>query len=176
MAGFNDVVTREAAWFSVDPPVGWSGATPPNLLKASTPAGPFDAVQAYWPKVLSRQRWLIVTCEGIKNDELDEFQANREVLYNMLLTVYWSFEAGTGKAEDEQQNFHDAVNSVLIRLRAGLTDHSHNGQFTAVAAGGPEGDGRISVRMPSAYDQVTARQPLVAEIRYTATDWLPGGS
>lgn len=174
MSGFGDVVTREAAWFSVDPPAGWSGTTPPALSKAN--GGPFDTVQGYWTKVPSRQRWLFVTCEGIKNDELDEFQAHREVLYNMLLTIYWSFEVGTGKLEDEQQNLHDAIDKVLIRLRGGITDHSHGGQFTAVAAGGPEGDGRISLRLPSAYEQVTARQSLVAEIRYTATDWLAGGS
>jgi len=172
MAGFNDVVVREAAWYTVDPPPGFASA--PALQAVN--GGPFDGIQAYWTKVPQRQRWLFVTCEGEVRNELDEWQAHREAIYQMVLTILWSFEAGSGALEDEQQNLHDAVEKVLQRVYGLIGDKTHNSQFTAVAAGGPEGDGRITVRMPNSYDQVTARQPLMAEIRYFATDWLPGGS
>jgi hypothetical protein len=244
MSGFNDVVTREASWYTTDPCPTFTNA-PPQLLHrtrsvtdgqvfassnvassvtanftsadigstiaasafASTATiavvtnassvimsasssstasstdnaftidngAPFDLVQGYMTKVPARQRALYITCEGIRNDELDEFQAHREVVYPILLTVYWSFGVGTGQLEDEQQNLHNAINSILLRTRGPLTDKTHNAQFVAAAAGGPEGDGRITVNLRNSYEQVTNREPLIAEIRYFVSDWLAGG-
>ena len=171
MSGFNDAVSREATWLTTDPPAGTTSVQFPPLQVAN--GGYYDLVQSYFPKVIPRQKSLFLSCEGIKNDELIEFQAHRDVVYQMLLTSYWSIESTD--LETDQANHDAAINAVLLRIRGLIADKTHGNQFIAVAAGGPEGDGRITMRMPNSYNQITNRESLMAEIRYFASDWLVGG-
>ncbi len=245
MSGFNDVVTRESAWFTTDPCPTYSTApqllhrtrtvtdglvfTNSNVASSSTAAwtsadlgstigsstsfastatiqvitnassvilsasstasstgstfvvdngAPFDVVQGYLPKVSKRGKALYITVEPGREirEEIVEMAGRAEILYPLLILIEWSFNSSTGSLEDEQQNLATAVNSVMVRLRGLHNDHTHNAQFSAVAAGGPEGDGQIGVRINNAQDAVLAGGPLIAEIRYTATDWAIQGA
>jgi hypothetical protein len=174
VSDFNDVITREAPWYTSDPPAGTTSTQFPPLQIVN--GGLYDTVQAYYSKVIPRGKYLFLTCEAILNDELVEWQANREVKYQMLLTSIWSIDSGSGKLEDDQQNHHNALQLVLARVRGLIADHTHGGAFpTGVGVGGPEGDGRITMRKPNEYQQIANGEPLTAEIRYIATDWVPGG-
>jgi len=119
----SDAVQREADWLSS------FGDGLPALLK--TNGGPWDLVQAYWPRTPNYNlNGIYVTRTRIT----DIRWSNQRKLprYTFRLKLFWrigSTTTGTMIAETEQANFDAAVDLLIDRLRGTLGDKTHGGRF-----------------------------------------------
>lgn len=157
---FSDAVDREAAWLTqVD--------TLPALLK--TAGGPFQIVQARWPRVpATRKTALYVLRSPGEAHHVDRYASQRSLLRTtFLLRLMWPLSNGQGSGENEQLLFEQAIDKVITRIEGLLGDKTHGGRFLSVAE-----DGRgITV---SDYDPAQALPNgdgiFRASITYTADD------
>lgn len=166
-----DAVTREAAWFTSDPPPGGSFNTAPPLLLAN--GGRFDIVQGNLQKYSPASRALYIYRTGRMKEERISFGGVKVQSHHFVALIQWPYRggpSGSGKLEDEVNARDLAVDDVLTRIRGPLGDHSHNGQFWSVA----ETDGDIEIDIEDDYANVRERLPLVVRIHYTASDSLVG--
>lgn len=165
---FDTVESREASWFTTDPPATFP--TCPPLLVSN--GGPFDVVQAFWQQVDERERELyIVMTESIEaRDEqtLGAMGGMKGWKHSLVLYLYWPVEDPTGSLENEQQNFRTAIAAVLTRIRGPQYDKTHGGQFAAVGGEAP-GD-RVTTRFGDVPTAIAQGQPLTAQILYSAYD------
>jgi hypothetical protein len=156
-------VQREAEWLST------SGDGLVALKK--TDGGPFDVVQAYWPRTPNTRQTGLYVLRGSLSD--DRFAQDRRIQRHALrLRVVWpigSTTVATGLWEDEQAALDAAVDAVLVRIRAHVYDHTHGGRFLSVAEA-PQ-PGRIEVRFTDASALgPQAGGQLRADITYSADD------
>lgn len=119
-----DAVDREAAWLAT------AGDTLPALLENS--GGPFDIVQAYYPRTPNLdRRALYVTRLRLTQPR---FGGQRLITqYSMRLIVEWPLLSGTGSAEDEQRALDAAMDLVVQRITGFVHDKTHGGRFLSVA-------------------------------------------
>jgi hypothetical protein len=119
-----DAVDREAAWLQT------SGDSLAALL--ATAGGPFDNVQAYYPRTPSmEQRTLYVLRRRISQPRTANVRLQSR--YPFHLIAWWPFLDGTGDAEAEQRALDAAVELVLLRISGPLLDKTHGGRFLSVA-------------------------------------------
>jgi hypothetical protein len=119
-----DAVARETAWLTS------SGDGLPALLKQA--GGPFDVVQAYWPRSQrAKQRSIFVLRRDINDERFSV--ARRMDTHEFVLRIVWPMLSGTGAAEDEQQALDDAIELVKVRVHGPLQDKTHGGRFLSVA-------------------------------------------
>jgi hypothetical protein len=120
-----DAVARETAWLQT------TGDGLPGLV---APSGPFDAVQAYWPRP-SDQNTSAHTLYVMRHRISSERFANVRIMthYPFHLVAWWSMVNATGSAEAEQQNLDNAVELVITRINGLLLDKTHGGRFLSVA-------------------------------------------
>lgn len=152
-----DAVARETAWLKT------SGDGLPSLLKVA--GGPWDNVQAYWPRSpASQQRSIYV----LRRDILDDrFAAIRRMSkYDFVLRIVWPILTGSGSAEEEQQALDNAIDMVVARIAGPLLDKTHGGRFLSVAEN-PTG---IHVAFTDPEHTIPLKS-LEAEITYSADDF-----
>lgn len=151
-----DAVDREAAWLAT------SGDGLPGLLKGA--GGPFDVVQAYWPRTQrSQQRGVYVLRRDILDDRFAAIQ--RLPQHQFVVRVVWPILASTGAAEEEQRALDAAVELLLKRIRGPMLDKSHGGRFLSVA----ENPAAIRVVFGDP-EQTIPLKALDAQVSYTADD------
>lgn len=122
-----DAVQREATWL-----VQVSDGLP-ALLKVNN--GPWDVVQAYWPRTPNYNLNGIYVRRGRLRDVRISNQRKRPG-HTFHLRLYWrigSTTTGTNIAETEQANFDAAIDLLIQRLRGTLGDKTHGGRFLSVA-------------------------------------------
>jgi hypothetical protein len=157
---YDDVVAREAAWFTTEPP--FTGC-PPLISSAG---GPFDLVQGYLRQVTDRGRDLYVLREKTVNSRIS-MGGEKESLHSMLLIVWWPVTKS--KLEAEQQALDTAVAAVLTRIIGPFGDKTHTtatGAFSWVGEDGKE----ISVEPQNFVANLFAGGPFETHIRYSAAD------
>lgn len=120
-------VDLEAEWLRS------SGDGCPALLKAD--GGPWDVVQAYWPRTpLTRQSGVYVMRGQL---EEERFANQRKIQhYAFRLRLVWPIggtTVGVALWEDEQRAFDAAIDDLVARIRGTLMDHMHGGRFLSVA-------------------------------------------
>jgi hypothetical protein len=162
-----DAVTREAAWLN-----SYNDGLPALHTSQN---GPFDVVQAYWPRTRNARKGGIYVMRGEVNDR--RFAAHRKIARHAFrLMIEWPI-GGTTVAthiwEDEQQALDSAVDLLLQRIRGLDLDHTHGGRFLSVAEA-PE-PGSITVRFdPPERMPTNGRAVLTASATYLADDELIG--
>jgi hypothetical protein len=124
-----DAVVRETNWLTAYNP----GDGLPALL--SSLGGPFDVVQAYFPRTpATRQVQMYVTRRAIS---VERFGFSRKIInYPFVLRIIWPLSSQSGSAEDVQQAMDNAVELVLQRVNGPLVvpiDKTHGAQFMSVA-------------------------------------------
>ena len=125
-----DAVTRETDWLTAyDPTDGL-----PGLL--SQFGGPFDVLQAYWPRTpAKRTNQLYVTRGRIR---VERFGFNRLIAhYPFTLKVVWPMSSNSGSAEVVQQALDDALDLVIQRISGPVLtfplDKTHGARFMEIA-------------------------------------------
>jgi hypothetical protein len=152
-------VDREVAWLTqVD--------ALPTLLAVNS--GPWDIVQAYWPRSLQTRKSGIYVLRTAVDET--RFANQRKIQNHAFRAKLWWPIGGTTTgidiAEDEQRAFDAAIDLLVSRIRGTPFDHTH-GSFLSVAEDG----GRISVRFADP-EQTTGASPacLRAEVTWSADD------
>lgn len=157
-----DAVVREAAWLSAYSPSDGL----PGLL--SQWGGPFDTLQAYWPRTpAARQIQLYVTRRAV---QVERFGFNRKINhYPFVLKILWPLSSGTGAAEPVQQALDDAIELVIQRINGPVVafplDKTHGARFMAVA----EDPCLINVDITDPESAITQGQ-FRATVTYSADD------
>jgi hypothetical protein len=157
-------VTREAEWLAAYNPVDGL----PGLLK--TQGGPFDVVQAYWPRTpAARRNCLYVMRRNIQSGRTANVRTMNR--YQFVLRIIWPMTAPTGAAEVSQQGLDDAVELVLKRVSGLFMDKTHGERFLSVAENPPQSDADFSD--PEA--TIAAKADLRVDISYWADDFETSG-
>ena len=158
MTSYSDALDREIDWLTaVD--------TLPALLAAD--GGPFAIAQARWPRTMAKQkRALYLTRMAGHSAEVDRFANVRQMMrHRFVLHLMWPLNLGTGKAEDEQLAFEQAIDKVLARVLGLPFDKTHGGRFLSVA----EGPEHVVVEQDDPAQGI-AEQIFTARITYSADD------
>jgi hypothetical protein len=161
-AGTSTAVAREAAWLQV------STDSLPALQVAD--GGPFDVVQAYWPgnRLGTQQAGIYVTRKSIA-DQHPVSQRFRPQ-YLLELKLVWPVkQAVSPLAETEQQNFDNAIELLLARIRGPVGDKTHGGRFLSVAEV-PE-QAPVAVDFDDPETTIKAAKELRAIVQYHADDF-----
>lgn len=157
-----DAVVRETAWLTAYSPTDGLPGLPTSL------GGPFDVVQAYWPRTpATRTNQLYVMRGRIMSDRLGF--SRRIDKYDFRLRIIWPLSSSTGAWEPVQQALDDAVDLVLQRIigpvNAMPLDKTHGARFLEVA----EDPCLINIEF-SDPEQAAAAAQLEATITYSASD------
>lgn len=123
MPGIAGAVDREAAWLAAYNP---ADGLPPLL---AVNGGPWEVVQAYWPRTPATQKPAIYVTRTTIDDER---VANIRIrpTYMFRLKLVWPVRAtAAGLAEQEQQNLDAAVALLVQRVRGLPFDKTHGGAF-----------------------------------------------
>jgi hypothetical protein len=151
-----DAVDRETAWLST------FGDGLPALL--ADDGGPWDTVQAYYPRTPYEERRSIYVLRHRVMQR--RFGAQRVMhSYPFRLILWWPILAVDGSAEGEQRAFDVAVDLLLQRLLGPLGDKTHGGRFLSVGE-----DGRLVEVDYSDPEHTVPLGGLRAEVTYTADD------
>jgi hypothetical protein len=160
-----NAVDREIAFLSL------TNDTLPILPSAS--GGPWNVVQAYWPRTPSRLQTGIYLLRPLLRDT--RFAAQRRIdTYHFHGKLWWPIGAtttGNELCEQEQRAFDTAVDLLITRIRGFVGDHSHAspaGSFLSVAEAPEPGD--ITVTFTDPEITVPAVNALRADISYAADD------
>lgn len=112
-------VDREAAWLAT------TGDALPALL---APAGPWEIIQAYWPRPLAaKQTGIYVLRQRLSETRFANIR--RIDSYAFLLRLIWPVRVASGLAQDEQRNLDVAVSLLAARVRGPVEDKTHGGRF-----------------------------------------------
>lgn len=157
----SDAVAREVSYLRA------TGDGPPALL---APSGPWQIIQAYWPRTPNTRQTGIYL---LRPTVLETRFSNQRKLdsYEFRGRLWWPIgsTSATGSWEDEQAALDNAVDLLIQRIRGLPFDHTHLGNFLSVAEA-PD-PGRITVRFEDpAQTAVLNPAVLLAEITYSADD------
>lgn len=153
-----DAVDREVAWLTT------SGDGLPDLLAGV--GGPWDNIQAYWPRTpATRQKSIYVQCRSIH----DERTANQRRMptYAFLLKLVWPISTSTGSAEKEQRALDAAIDLLLQRIDGPMLDKTHGQRFLSVA----ENPRYVDVTFVDPEQTLAQVAALRAEVSYSADDF-----
>lgn len=126
---FSDALDREAAWLSAVDSL-------PSLLSVN--GGPFQTIQARWPRTLDTLTYgiYVVRAPG-RSAHYNRTAAQRqELITSLQLRCVWPLTSGVGSAENDQLAFDQAIDKVLTRVLGNLGDHTHGGRFAWAAEDG----------------------------------------
>lgn len=119
-------VQREADWLNQ------FGDGLPALLSAN--GGPWDVVQAYWPRTPNYNlNGIYVTRHRLQDVRISN--QRKRPTHAFRLKLFWRIGSTTtaaGLAEAEQQAFDNAIDLLLQRIRGTLGDKTHGGRFLSV--------------------------------------------
>jgi hypothetical protein len=151
-------VDRETAWLAT------AGDTLPALL---APAGPWQIIEAYWPRpVTAKQTGIYVTRRQISEDRFANVR--RIDRYPFLLRLVWPVRVASGLMQQEQRNFDAAVSLLTQRIRGMFMDKTHGGRFLAVGEA-PVAQPHFTVDFHDP-DKTLGEGYLYAEVTYSADD------
>lgn len=153
-----DAVSRETDWLkSFSPTDGL-----PNLL---APAGPWQNIQAYVPRVTASRQPAIFVLR--KEYRVARFANVRSMTtHHFLLKAVWPLSSGTGSAENDMQQFDNALDLLLLRIFGTLLDKTHGGRFLSVA----EKPEYVTVAQDDPDVTIPAANSFFAQITYLADD------
>lgn len=158
-----DAVDRETAWLNT------TGDGLPELVKTDSGGGPFDVVQAYYPRTPNmNQRAVYVLRSRIRQIRYSNGRLHNQ--YPLRLVLQWPLLAVNGSAEDEQRAFDAAVDLVLQRVAGPLLDKTHGGRFMQAA----EDPREVGVEFHDPLETIPRLGALLAEVTYQATDEIVG--
>lgn len=163
-----DAVQREADWLSgAAITSGTTGQTLPALVVAQ--GGLWDVVQAYVPRTSKTTVNRIYVTRARLQSHRVAMQRVRNS-HDFRLKLYWKIGSTTQAvdiAEQEQQALDNAVEDLLLRIRAFRDDHTHGGRFLSVA----EADGRAEIDVQYGDPEVDIPAGiLTASVTYSADD------
>ena len=116
-----DAVAREASWLSQ------FGDGLPALLAAQ--GGPWQVVQAYWPRTPATNKTGIYVLRPLLDDQRASSQRIRP-RYQMRLRLIWPVTTTTTSLLETAQADFDAATDLLIqRIRGPLGDKTHGSRF-----------------------------------------------
>jgi len=122
----SDAVQREANWLAA------VTAGLPALLASN--GGPWDVVQAYWPRTPNYNlNGIYVTRHRLQDVRISN--QRKRPAHAFRLKLFWRIGSTTtaaSLAEAEQQAFDTAIDLLLQRIRGYLGDKTHGGQFLSV--------------------------------------------
>lgn len=120
---FSDALDRETAWLNTVDSL-------PALN--ATNGGPFEIVQARWPRVAAtRKTGLYVLRAGFRVRRESSQRSIATTVFQLRLS--WPLATGTGSAEAGQLAFEQAIDAVLARVQGPIGDKTHGGRFLSVA-------------------------------------------
>lgn len=116
-------VDRETAWLSAYSP---TDGLPPLLKNLG---GPWDVVQAYWPRTPATQKTAIyVTRTTIDDERVANIRIRPSYMFR--LKCIWPVRlTAAGLSEAEQRNFDAAIALLFQRIRGLPFDKTHGGAF-----------------------------------------------
>lgn len=157
-------VTREAEWLAAYNPADGL----PALLVSQ--GGPFDVVQAYWPRTpAARRNSLYVLRRHIESGRTANVRTMNR--YQFLLRIVWPMSSQSGSAEVAQQSLDSAVQLVLTRVGGLFMDKTHGGRFLSVAENPPQS----TVDFADPESTIAAKADLRVDITYWADDFETSG-
>lgn len=123
MTGIADAVDREAGWLASYNP---SDGLPPLLASMG---GPWDVVQAYWPRTPAMQQaGIYVTRTSVDDERVASIRIRPSYMFRLKLV--WPVRVtSAGLAEAEQRNLDAAVALLFQRIRGLPFDKTHGGAF-----------------------------------------------
>jgi hypothetical protein len=160
--GISTVETREAAWLNTTASDGLP------ILPASA-GGPWEVLQAFWTRTPGTQKTqLYVTSLDLD----DERTANIRIMphYSITLVMHWPIRVTTAPlAEQEQQNFRNAIDLTVQRIRGPLLDKTHGSAFLSVGEAPRLPGVQVSIEPP--WVTIPADKELRGTITYPADDF-----
>lgn len=161
-SGTQSVETREAGWLNTTANDGLP------ILPASA-GGPWQVIQAFWTRTPATQKTQLYVWSAEIDDER---YANIRIMphYQITLMLHWPVRATASPlAETEQQNFKNAVDLLVQRLRGRLGDKTHGGAFLSVGEA-PRSPG-VHVAFEPPWVTIPADKELRAQVTYYADDY-----
>ena len=158
--GISTVETRETTWLTT------TGDTLPSLLTVN--GGPWDVIQAFWPRTPNTQQTQIYVMSFTISDER---AANIRIRpqYEITLELHWPVRlTSTPLAEGEQQAFRNAIDLLVQRIRGTIGDKTH-GSFLSVAEVPRQPGVHVAIEHPGV--TVPASKELRATVTYFADDY-----
>jgi hypothetical protein len=158
-----DVVARETAWLQA------AGDSLPALLTANS--GPWQVVQAYWPRTPhANQRGIYVVRARLLDPRVSSQRIRPR--YQLTLKCVWPVVAtSAGLLESEQQNLDSALDPLMQRIRGPVGDKSHGGRF--LSAG--ENPRTVDVPFEDPERTMAAAKRLLATVVYFIDDFEISG-
>lgn len=153
-----DACAREASWLSQ------IGDSLPALL--TTAGGPWQIVQAYWPRTPATNRTGIYVLRPLLDDQRASSQRIRP-RYQMRLRLIWPVTVTTTSLlETAQADFDGAIDLLIQRIRGPLGDKTHGSRF--LSAG--EVPRTVTVQWEDPEVTMAQHKQLRAEARYFIDD------
>jgi hypothetical protein len=156
-----DAVARESAWLNT------FGDGLPALPAAA--GGPWNVVQGYWPglRLATQQTGIYVLRRHLADDRVANLRIRDSYEFNLKLV--WPVKASTAPlAETEQQNFDNAIDLLIQRIRGPVGDKTHGGAFLSV--GEVPREQPVSVGFSDPEQTIPAEKALRALVTYYADD------
>lgn len=157
-------VQKEAAWLAAYNPADGL----PALLKANL--GPLQTVQGYWKRQINTNApALYLMHRGFTEERSANLRTIRT--HRFVARIEWPNTQAT--LEAAQLALDNAVDLVLLRIRAFPLDHTHGGAFLSVAEGVSPVDnsGLIEVEFADPEQALASKHPLRCDITYHADDF-----
>jgi len=155
------VETREAAWLNT------TGDGLPSLNASAN--GPWQVLQAFYSRTPGTQQ---TQCYVWAGEIADNRVANIRIrtTYQVTLDLHWPVRQTTSPlAEQEQQNFKNAVELLLQRIRGPVNDKSHGGAF--LSAGEVPRQPGVHVQFEHPSVTIPADKELRATVTYFVDDF-----
>lgn len=158
-----DAASREAAWLAT------TGDSLPAL--PSSAGGPWQIVQAYWPRTPQANKTGIYVLRAVLQDPRVSSQRIRP-RYDMTLRCMWPVVlTGAQLLETAQQALDSAVELLIQRIRGPLGDKTHGGRFQSAA----ENPRMVSVRFDDPETSMAQYKALRAHATYSVDDFEVSG-
>jgi hypothetical protein len=123
---YSDVLTREVAWLQT-----FNDGLPALLA----PDGPWEVIQAYWPKSQSNVRK--PTLFVMRTKAVFTRFGNQRTDQEHHLTIHCRWPVQTAQnayaGEADQQNFDTALGLLVTRILGPVQDKTHGGRFISAA-------------------------------------------
>ena len=159
----SDAVARECAWLTT------AGDTLPAL--PSSAGGPFQVLQAYWPRTPAMNQTGLYVLRPVLSDVRASSQRIRPH-YEMTLRCVWPvITAGVPLLETAQRDLDNALDLLFQRIRGPVGDKSHGGRF--LSAG--ENPRRVEARGQDVEQTMAQFKTLRVDIVYSVDDYEISG-
>lgn len=157
-----DAVSREADWLNT-----FGDGLPALPAQAG---GPWQVVQAYWPgaRLAGNKTGIYVLRTKLTDPRVGNLRIRPS--YPFSLKLVWPVRTSTAPlAETEQQNFDNAIDLLIQRIRGPVGDKTHGGRFLSV--GEVPREPAVEVTFTDPEVSIPADKALRATVTYSADDF-----